>query len=344
MKLNQIVKLYFDDTYLEEGGSRSGGMQYEKLVANFFKKKGLETNNEVEIWQPPAGSDAGWPDIGMAIKLDGQVINLHIEAKKNVTDDMGSLRSWIFNGKEFTVDEAKEGEDVRVILSVMNNNKEALKNAKTTLRILKKFFKSPVIRSGVTPFAAFADKQVRLDKAVGFIREIKKKIKGKSDSAGIQIARVKSGEIGSLVVDHYNNKFRARSGKNLLMFTAQNQLWMLPGKKADPKAKKAIEDWLGIDTIPTLPKKGLGILEIRVSLGKTLVAKGSNKGEPRPVEKSNPKFDVFAVLKWTELKKSKGILFMKGKAKPKQEPAADLGTLGVDTSDRENPTQQKPNR
>ena len=344
MKLNQVVKLYFDDSYLEEG-DRSGGMQYEKLVANFFKKKGVETENPVDIWQAPAGSDAGWPDIGLTVELDGQTINLHIEAKKSVNDDMGSLRSWLFDGRQFTVDQAKEGDDVRVILSVMNNNKEAMKNAKASFRILKKILKAKIMRNGVTPFAAFADKQERLDKAVEFIRAVKKVIKGgKEGSAGFQIAIVKSGEIGSLVIDHYNNKFRARKGKNLLMFTAQNQLWMIPGKKADAKAKKSIEDWLGIGKIPTLPKNGIGKLEVRVGLRGTLEAKGANVGEPRPVEKARPRLDVFAILNWTELKKSKGIQFMKGKSKPKQVPAADLGTLGVDTTDPENPVPNKPNR
>jgi len=344
MKLNEILNLFFDDGYLEEA-KRDGGLQYEKLVAGFFEKKGKETGHDIKLWQPPAGSDAGWPDIGFAIELDGQLINLHIEAKKNVTDDMGSLRSWLFDGNQFTVDQAKEGDDVRVILSVMNNNKETMKNAKTAFKILKKILKSKIMRNGVTPFAAFADKEMRLDKAVEFIRAVKKVIKkGKAESAGFQIARVKSGEIGSLVVDHYNNKFRARKGENLLMFTAQNQLWMIPGKKADPKAKKAIEDWLGIDSIPTLPKNGQGILEVRVGARGVLISDGADKGKPRPVEKSRPRFDVFAVLKWTELKKSKGISFMKGKAKPKQEPAPDLGTLGVDTSNPENPQEAKPNR
>jgi hypothetical protein len=342
MKLNQIVKMYFDDTYLEEG-NRSGGMQYEKQVAGFFEKYGVKTGHPVEIWAPPAGSDAGWPDIGISIELDGQLINLHIEAKQEVTDDMGSLRSWFFDGKEFTAPR-KEGDDTRIILRVMNTNKLAMKNAKAAHRVLKKVLRASVIRNGKHIFAAFTDKQERLDKAVEFIRAVKKVIKvGDPKSAGFQIARVDSGEIGALVVAHYLAKFKARQGKNLLMFTAQGQLWMIPGKKADAKAKKAIEDWLGIGKIPTLPKNGAGLLEVRVGIRGTLIADGSDKGEPRPVKKAEPDVDVFAVLNWTELKKSKGIKFMKGKAKPKKVDAPDLGTLGVDTTNPSKPVPNKPN-
>lgn len=334
MKLNEVVKLYFDDETILTETPRGGGLAFEKVVAESLRRRGAD------IWQPPAGSDSGWPDIGATIKIaDGTEVHLHIEAKANKKDTMGSLRSWIFDGKKFSVKETKQGEDVRVLLSVMNTSKEALKNARIILTSLKKVFGGKTISGG--SLKVVPDKVKRFKMALRFLKDVKKKLpKGDPKSAGLAIARIKSGEIGKLIVGHYNNKFKARAGKNILLLAAGDELFIIPGRRVDAKIKKGVEEWLGVDSIPNLPKSSNGTLEVRISVRRIL----EKDGTPRDVEKQKPsRFDVFAELNWDGLRSKQGVKFLKAPEKKLADKGPALGTLGVDTDVPEDPKKAKPN-
>lgn len=337
MKLNQIVKLYFDDTYLvEKAGERGGGVIFEGVIANHLKKRGAE------IWATPAGSDAGWPDIGASIKLEtGEIVHLHIEAKTSRKDPMGSVRKWHFNGTKFTIPNTEEGQDNRVLLSVMNTAKEAKKNAKFILSEIKRSVGVKFL-SNKTWTSVVGNNEEKFGKLLSLLKVVKPKLKGEKDSAGMQIARIESGEIGALIVKHYQKKFKARAGgKNVLMFALGNELFFMPGPRLDSKTKKKVEDWFGVEKIPDLPKTANGSLEIRIQARSSTDLKNGLKGKfPKKFKRSY--LDVNATLRWKGLPKGVKFLSVPAKKELKQKGPA-LGTLGADTTVPERQRKVKPN-
>ena len=343
MKLNEVLplKAWKRDFLTEKGENRGGGLAFEKVLEAHLKKRGAS------IWRPPSGSDSGWPDVGATITFDdGLEVHLHIEAKTSRSDPMGSNRSWLFDGSKFIIPNPKPGADHRVLLSVMNSSKEAKKNARAVLASVKKITGTKFLATNSFT-RVLGTKEEKFRKMVNFVRDAKKKLKGIPASAGMQIARIKSGEIGSLIIKHYLKKFKARPGKNILMFALGDELFLMPGgPKVDADTLRRVKDWFGVKNIPVLPKKTAGTLEIRIQAkSSTLIIKGLTRKKVTKKEidgKPPVTLDPFATLAWKGI--PKGAKFLDAKIKKQAKislQSPDLGILGVDTDNPTDPVEIK---
>lgn len=274
----------------------STALVHEGKIANMVEKKGGF------IWQGAAGSDAGWPDVGATIELSsGRTVHLHIEAKQNKADRMGSLRNWTFNGTKFSVPN-KVGGNTAVLLQVMNTNNELKKNAKKLLKSLKKDFNKGVkeIRSGA--LSVITDGPERFKAVKKWIPKVKKEFPGKEGASNIQLAKIKDAGIGDLIINHYKKKFKAKGGgEDVLLFAVANEVFFIQrGNNPSRELKKEIAEFFGLKDIPVLPKGVAGSLEVRV--------------QPRKVSgkdyKGPPSLDVQAVLRFQGLTKAKGAKWM----------------------------------
>ena len=267
MKLKKISKL------LETPASD----MYEVSIADRLERKGFD------IWASPAGSAATWPDIGASIEIDGEMYNLHIEAKMNKTDPMGSIRAWKFEDGEFKkTEKTKEDEYTNLVFAIINSNEQAKENAQKILNDINNFFDADieVLTTGMLR-PIFRAKNMNA-------AQIKKKMTEykKNHSYQITTPKQKDPHIGALIQRHYLLKYRKRPGNNLILFCVGNEMFRVKAKNMVTGMKlKKLYSALGVNDIPELPETFDGKLECRLgprSSGKmemflTLLASGLNK-------------------------------------------------------------------
>lgn len=266
---------------------------HESAIAGKLKAKGFI------IWAEPKGSDAGWPDVGASIVLpSGKKVYLHIEVKMSKTDPMGSLRSWSFDGKKF-IGGKKMDDNQKLILAIMNNEKGVVSRAKKLLSLLKKYFHKKVTTIQSGSLSAIKPAQERYDRVLDFLKNAKatKDFKGTGNNFQLSNPAIKDQNIGKMILDHYRNKFKKKSGgDNIMMFILGNEMFLIPGgKKPTKKIMSELFEALGVDDIPYISESFAGSLEVRTQFRKL-----SKKG------KVPPTIDVMATLRAVGSSSGKG--------------------------------------
>jgi len=281
MKLNELKMI------LETPASDA----HEDGIAKMLKKKGFK------IWAEPKGADAGWPDIGASITLpSGKQVFLHIEAKMSKRDPMGSLRKWEYKrGKFDAIGDVTDNQ--LLILDVLNGSKDVKKRATKMLSLLKQHFSKDVkeIKSG--SLSVIKEKDKRYKQTLKFVKLAKKEFGGTGNNFQLSSPAIKDKRIGTMIVDHYKNKFKKKAGgDNLMLFILGSEAYIIPhGKKLSKAVEKELYEVLGVETIPEIPAAFAGSLEVRVQV-RHLSKKGA-----KPTS-----MDVMAVLRGEGLNKVKG--------------------------------------
>jgi hypothetical protein len=264
---------------------------HEADIAKKLKKKGFK------IWAEPKGSDAGWPDVGASITLpSGKQVFLHIEAKMSKRDPMGSLRKWEYKGGKFAaIGDVTDNQ--LLILDVLNGSKDVKKRATKMLSLLKKHFSKDVkeIKSG--SLSVIKEKDKRYKQTLKFVKLAKAEFGGSGNNFQLSSPAIKDKRIGTMIVDHYKNKFKKKAGgDNLMLFILGSEAYIIPhGKKLSKAVQKELYEVLGVETIPEIPAAFAGSLEVRVQV-RHLSKKGA---KPTSI-------DVMATLRGEGLNKVKG--------------------------------------
>lgn len=185
------------------------------------------------VFQAPAGADAGFPDFGFTVIVQNKTIDIHIEYKNSHTAQMGSMRDWRFNGKEFSTNDTVS-EQKQELITIMNATPDAIKNGKRLLKDLKTYFHKGVkeIYSGC--LSIIKDKAERRIQTENFVE----------GTDNYQIANIANATLGNKIIEHYKNKFKKvrvpkRADGHLLMMFIKDEIWWVDkfGKVTDKDIK-----------------------------------------------------------------------------------------------------------
>ena len=236
---------------------------FAKENAAFAKWKNI-LGKKATVFQSPAGADAGFPDFGFSVIIDGfgertnaggkKRIDVHVEYKASHTAQMGSMRDWIFDGRKFTTND-KRSEQKAELIALMNGAPEAKRNAKRMYTWLNKANKKiRTLSSG--SLSIIKDKNERRDLLVQFANE----------QPNYTIAKIESETLGRKIISHYTKKFTHRGGADgsVLLMMIGDKVWFV-----DKKGSLSAEDEKELLAKLGLPKfdvmKGLNAaLECRI--------------------------------------------------------------------------------
>ena len=222
---------------------------HEEHVAKILKQRGFK------IWKEPAGHANDFPDVGVSIEIGGKIVNLHIEVKRRKDTTMGQIRNWVYRNGKFSATKATTP-NTDLLIDILNQNPVAKSKTQTILEELQKHVSEDV--SEVSSSCLLVIKNVKQRN-----RCINNFIKHYSDS--YHILSKANGNYGSMVLEHYRNKFERRPGINILMFFIDNQMFFvdtddMPSKQMRNKVARA----LGVDSIPFFPESFTATVECRI--------------------------------------------------------------------------------
>jgi len=223
-----------------------------------YKKVKTMLRSSGSPFQEPAGADAGFPDFGFTVDVDGTSYDLHIEYKNSHTAQMGSMRDWLFNGSRYyTKDIASEQK--QELISLMNNTPIAVTNGKRLLKDLKDHFSPEVKEIYSGSLTVVKDKMQRRVLTQNFA----------DNTRDYQIANIASPTLGTKIVGHYKNKFkksmvRGRADGHILMMMIKDELWWVD--KTSTVSQKDINAVAGLFGVSRINKlQGLTAqLEVRI--------------------------------------------------------------------------------
>ena len=248
--------------FISEGAFADEDAAYAKI-----KKK---LGKSAKVFQKPAGADAGFPDYGFTVTLDnGDKIDLHIEYKNSHTAQMGSMRDWRFDGKEFYTPDTKS-EQKDELITLMNATPKAKANAKRILQDLKKYFSKDVKEISSGSLSVIKDKIARYIATKRFAE----------NTRDYQIAAIIDTAMGDRILTHYKKKFAksrvtSRAKGHIIMMQIRNDIWIVQKSGRVNKAElMEIATKMGA-TGPFSELKGLTAqLEVRIQ-PRGLTSKGS---------------------------------------------------------------------
>lgn len=193
--------------------------QAENTAFQTIKKN---TNGVATAFQEPAGADAGFPDFGFTFNMpNGKKIDVHIEFKSKHTDQMGSMRDWKFDGREFSSPDAKSEQKAELI-ALMNGTPTALANAKAILKDLQAHFHHTVKEISSGCLSVVKDKFARRKYLDNYVAK---------KSKDYVIANISSPALGNKFLTHYENKFaksrRAGVDGSILAILMGKEIWWI---------------------------------------------------------------------------------------------------------------------
>lgn len=173
-----------------------------------------------DAFQEPAGADAGFPDFGFTVSLGGaKKIDCHIEYKNSHTAQMGSMRDWKYDGRNFYTPDTTS-EQKQELIALMNGTPSAKTEANRLLKDLQKHFHKDIKEIYSGSLSIVKDKSVRHALAHNFAE----------NTANYQIANIADAQMGNKIIAHYKTKFqksisRARAEGHILMMMIKDELW-----------------------------------------------------------------------------------------------------------------------
>lgn len=89
--------MYFNLYDILEESATTEALKFER--AAFNKIRSLP---EMKAFVTPRGKTNTFPDFAFSTNVDGKVVDLHFEYKKNAVAQMGGLTRWSFDGASFS--------------------------------------------------------------------------------------------------------------------------------------------------------------------------------------------------------------------------------------------------
>lgn len=187
-----------------------------------FKALQKKTEGVATAFQEPAGADAGFPDFGFAFNMpSGKKIDVHIEYKASHTAQMGSMRDWRFDGRQFSTADTKSEQKAELI-ALMNDTTTAVQNGKAILKDLQTHFHHTVTEISSGCLSVIKDKVARRKYLDNYVAK---------KSKDYVIANINSSTLGDKIITHYENKFAKsrRSGVqgSILAMMIDKEIWFV---------------------------------------------------------------------------------------------------------------------
>lgn len=246
--------LRFKEFYMAESRGVSAKAQQAEDAA--FKQVGKLLQGLPIV--SPAGFDAGFPDFAFRVDtVSGGTIDLHFEYKANDKAQMGSMRDWIFDGKQF-VNKDPSNEDKNDLIALMNSDRNAITNGKRLLKDLQTYFDPKVksIYSGA--LSIIRDKKERFIKTQAFAQ----------GTDNYQIAKVSNAQLGGKIVSHYKTKFKKNlkggSKGSILFMMLKDKVWIVDTSgSVSSETMKEIADLMNVPSFSVM-KNLKAQLEVRI--------------------------------------------------------------------------------
>lgn len=253
-------------------------------TASFEKVKKLLGNPEV--FAEPAGSDAGFPDYGFNMKLNGKTFCLQFEYKMDQKAQMGSMRDWIFDGEEFTVSSPSESKED--MLYLMNESSRCVKRGKEILKEFQTLADKNIKKISSGMLTVEKDQKIRRAKLMNYVN-------GKKTD--YQLAKISDSALGDLILEHYSAKFnksrnpRADGGNILFMVIGDYLFYINKTSNVKQTDVDTFAKYFGVNKFVTLNNLSAS-LEVRI--------------QPRGLSSPNKpvSIDVMASLRLNGLKQT----------------------------------------
>jgi hypothetical protein len=217
-----------------------------------------------EAFASPAGFATGFPDFGLTIYVNKKRVDLFFEYKADYKAQMGSMRNWTFDGREFDAPDAKTDEDKQQLLEVMNNTKEAIANGKRLLKDFNLYFDVP--QKPVYKFKKISSGMLSVEKNIQMRKTRLEHFANNTEN--YQIANIDSAVMGKKILDHYHKKFLAnlnpKADHSIMFMMLDDTIWFLEETgNLTYQEKKMVAQLFGVTEISALrdPKAKL---EVRI--------------------------------------------------------------------------------
>lgn len=170
----------------------------------------------------PMGFDAGFPDFGFQYTVDRKRYDIHVEYKMDAKAQMGSMRDWKYNGKEFTTPD-KTSTSKEELIYIMNNDPTAIKNANRLLKSFRDVFGNQITEISSGMLSSIKNMDERRMKLKEFARV----------TDNYTISKIENPSLGDKIIKHYVKKFemkkRAGTAKSVLLMMIGDQLYHVSG-------------------------------------------------------------------------------------------------------------------
>lgn len=205
----------------------------------------------------PAGFGTGFPDFGFRLMVDKKNIDVFIEYKADAKAQMGSMRDWRFDGRKFYTP-ARGDDEKEILIDIMNDNPECVKNGKRILNDMKTYFDKNVkeISSGMLTIEK--DQKQRRKKLMNFV----------DNTANYQLAKIENNSLGQGILSHYHKKFvsgiRRDADYSMLMMMIGDELWFIEDRGTlDRSGKDKVAARFGVNSFTTMSQLKAN-LEVRI--------------------------------------------------------------------------------
>jgi hypothetical protein len=212
-----------------------------------------------EAFAEPAGFDTGFPDFGFRLQAEKKNVDVHIEYKADPKAQMGSMRDWKFNGKQFIISaNDKDNSDKQTLIAVMNSDQSCVKNGVRILKDAQMYFDKKVTEISSGMLTIEKDQKVRRAKLLNFTH----------NTANYQLAKIENADMGQKILDHYHNKFvksiRSDADHSILMMMIGKEIWFIEEKgNLSAKGKLQIAEKFGVNNIAVMNQLKAN-LEVRI--------------------------------------------------------------------------------
>ena len=220
-----------------------------------FQKVKKKLGNPTAFAQP-AGFETSFPDFGFRLIIGGKKVDLHIEYKADSKAQMGSMRDWIFNGREFeTPSDSEEKQD---LIAIMNESADAITNGKRLLKDLQNYADKNIKSISSGTMTVEKDKDVRRAKLEKFAENTK----------NYQIAKINNTSMGDKIIAHYKKKFK-KSQRNdadasAMLMMIGDRVWIVDKTRGYTAAiDTAVASLFGETKLPPISKMQAQ-LEVRI--------------------------------------------------------------------------------
>ena len=175
----------------------------------------------------PRGSDTGFPDFGFNVRTSNRKsIDVHIEFKKDAGAYMGSMRDWVFDGRQYRPGaKAIDDADKELMLLSMNKNPTIVAGGKRLLKAFDDAAKKHGLR--VKELANYTLARLAPPKERKLRQAVAQEVKNNNVQ---QIGNIQGG-FGSTIIDFYNKKFkkaiRSSADGSILLFMIKDRVWLM---------------------------------------------------------------------------------------------------------------------